>query len=345
MNSDLSMAGLSPVARLNKRQKAAIVVRLLRSEGVDLSLQDLPDDLQVGLTREMGNLRSVSRDTLRAVVDEFVEEMEGFGLSFSGGLRGALTFLDGALSPAAVDRLKAEAGGDVVTDAWARLNGLESERLVPMIEAESVEIGAVILSKLAVPKAADILGQLPGEAARRLAYAMGQTTVSPETVTRIGAALVARLDAEPKSAFGGEPVDRVGAILNVSAAVTRDDVLDGLDRQDKPFADKVRAVIFTFADIPNRLEPADVPKVIREVDPPVLTAALKTALTDEKTAPAVEFILSNMSQRMAQQLRDEIETMGRVKDGEAATGAVVQAIRDMEESGAIMLLSGDAADV
>lgn len=345
MTSDLTLAGnapLTPAADLTRRQKAAIVVRLLRHEGIELSLASLPDEMQVGLTREMSSLRLVSRDALRAVVDEFVTELDGIGLSFSGGIGGALSLLDGALSPSVTARLRAEAGRAAITDAWQRLDEMEAERLSPVIAEESIEIGAVALSKLSVAKAAEILGSLPGETARRLAYAMSQTaSVGPDAVTRIGQALLERLDSQPKTAFSGGAEERVGAILNFSPAATRDDVLDGLEKEDKPFADGVRRSIFTFVNIPQRLDPKDVPKIVREVDATLLTNALKAGEAAPRTAKAVEFILANMSQRLAAQLRDEMEALGDVKDAEAAMNAVVAEIRRLEAEQQIMLLAGD----
>lgn len=330
--------------RLSRRQKAALVVRLIRAEGLSLSLTDLSEDLQAALIQDMSELRFVDRQTLRQVTEEFLSELDAIGMAFPGGVGGALKVLDGAISPSVAARLRSQAGLEDTSDPWARLADLDCERLLPFLETESVEIGAVILSKLKVSKAAELLGMLPGERARRLAYAMSQTgAVAPATVTRIGSALVAQLDAQAPQAFDSAPVERVGAILNYSPAATRNEVLDGLDAEDHAFAEQVRRAIFTFGNIPARIDPRDVPKVIRNVDPPVLITALAYADAVEAEKPAAEFILTNMSQRMAAQLRDEMEMLGKVKakDGEAAMTSVVEEIRALEATGEILLVAGD----
>ncbi|MDF0597513.1 flagellar motor switch protein FliG [Psychromarinibacter halotolerans] len=344
MEMTLPGAGSGAASQLTRRQKAAIIVRLLRSEGIELSLTDMPETLQVNLTREMGGLKLIDRVTLKAVVEEFVAELDGIGLSFPNGLSGALALMDGTISAAAAERVRVQAGIGAVTDAWERLSQLDGARLLPLIEEESVEIGAVILSKLKVSKAAEVLGLMPGERARRMAYSMGQTgSVSPQTVERIGQALVSQLDAEAPKAFDGGPVERVGAILNFSPAATRDDVLEGLDQEDRDFAAEVRKAIFTFINIPQRIDPRDVPKVTREVDGAMLIKALAAALNSEKEKKAAEFILGSMSQRLAQQMRDEMEALGTVKakEGEEAMSAVVTAIREMEAKGEIILVAED----
>lgn len=325
---------------LTNRQKAAVIVRLLLAEGAPLPLAALPDHLQTALTEQIGAMRSVDRDTLSAVIGEFLAELEGIGLSFPGGLDGALHMLDGHISASAATRLRRLAGSALAGDPWERLIPLPVDTLLPVIEEESVEVGAVVLSKLPVPKAAELLGRLPGERARRVAYAMSLTSnVDPDTVRRIGLSLAGQLDQRPARAFETGPVERVGAILNVSPAATRDEVLQGLDEADKGFAEEVRRAIFTFAHIPARIEARDVPKILRGIDQARLVTALAAATT-EVLAPAAEFILTNISQRMATGLREEIAARGKVKekDGEEAMNEVIGAIRALEASGEIALV-------
>ena len=116
-------------------------------------------------------------------------------------------------------------------------------------------------------------------------------------------------------------------------------MLDGLEQEDSGFAQQVRRAIFTFANIPDRIDPRDVPKITRDVDPVKLITALAAATGDDEKV--TEFILSNMSKRMAEQLREEMQDLGDIKekDGEAAMTAVVIAIRELEASGDIFLVA------
>lgn len=312
------------------------------SEGGQLPLQALPEHLQAALTEQIGLMRAVSRETLDAVIGEFSETLASIGLSFPGGIEGALSMLDGHISSNAASRLRRLAGASSKADPWERIALLAVERLIPVLEEESTEVGAVMLSKLSVAKAAELLGKLPGDRARRIAYAVSQTAnIDPETVRRIGLSLAQQLDAVPPKAFDSGPVDRVGAILNYSAAATRDEVLKGLDETDAAFAEQVRKAIFTFTNIPARIEARDVPKIIRVVDQTVLVTALAAAQNDD--AVAAEFLLANMSQRSAASLRDEVAERGKVreKDGEEAMTAIVGAIRELETAGELVLITGE----
>ena len=348
----LALARITPAVRaalvaplpaprsLSPREKAAVIVRFLLAEGSSLPLAKLPEHLQAALTEQMGQMRLVDRRTLAQVVEEFAEELDQVGLAFPGGIEGALSVMDGHISATAANRLRRLAGASAKADPWDRLTALPVDRLLPVLEEESTEIAAVMLSKLPVPKSAELLGKLPGDRARRVAYAVSQTgNVDPETVRRIGASLASQLDAQPPRAFDTGPVERVGAILNVSAALTREEVLKGLEETDAAFAEQVRRAIFTFVHLPARLAARDVPKLIRIIEQPVLVTALAASLGQPALEAASDFLLANMSQRMAQGLREEMATRGKVKDkeAEAAMSAIVTAIRQLEAAGEIVL--------
>jgi flagellar motor switch protein FliG len=332
----------------SRRRKAAMVVQLLVSDGARLPLSRLPEDLQVELAREVAALGLVDRRTVQAVAEEFADALESIAITGPDGVSAALAALGPSLSPVAAARLRAEATGSLHGDPWAALLELPPAELVPLMENESTEVAAIVLSKLPVPKAAALLTLLPGEKARRITHAVSRTAaVSPEAVHRIGTALAADYGDRPPQAFPVAPVKRVGAILNQSTATTREAMLAALDSEDPDFAEGVRRAIFTFGDIPARLKPLDVPRVLRAVAPAELTTALAAAAAGPPAVAATaEFLLSNLPGRMASQLREEMAARGRVRqaEGEAAMNALVTAIRDRVDTGEIVLISPEDED-
>lgn len=340
--SDETQARLIPRA-LNGREKAAVVVRLLLNEGADLALEELPDDLQERLTHQLGRMGLVDRVTLAAVAGEFADALDSVGLAFPHGLAGALDAVNGKIAPATAARLRKVAGVRQIGDPWQRLREVPPEDLARIALAESTEVAAVMLSKLDTPKAAQLLGHLPGPVARRITYAVSKTAnVTPEAVERIGWSLAAQLDQRPTPAFQDGPDERVGAILNQSAAATRDGLLTALDEEDADFANAVRQSIFTFAHIANRILPRDVPVVLRGIEQPVLVTALAGASGEDDKA-SVDFLLSNMSTRMADNLREETAERGKVKQTEAeeAMANIVGVIRALTDEGAITLIESE----
>lgn len=330
------------VRRLNSRQKAAVLVRFLMGEGVELPLGELPERTQTMLAAQMARLRVVDRATLDEIVSEFEERLDTVGLTFPGGIEGALSLMDGHISPAAASRLRREAGMMSMAsgDPWERLGSFPAERLIEAIEGEATELAAVALSKIPVARAAEILALLPGDHARRIALAVSQTAdIDPETVRLIGHAILTQIDSAPPRAFDRIPEERVGAILDVTRATRREEVLRGLDADDSAFADRVRRVIFAYEHIPTRLREHDVPKAVRATDQAALVTALAYSATREDLREASEFLLVNMPQRLAQVLREEVSNRVEVgeRDGEAALATVVEAVRGLESAGEIVL--------
>ncbi len=328
---------------LSRKEKAAVVVRLLLNEGAEIPLEELPDPMQEQLTHQLGHMGLVDRVTLAAVAREFADALDSIGLSFPHGLAGALDAVDGKIAPTTAARLRKVAGVRQIGDPWQRLREVPPEELAEMAAAESTEIAAVMLSKLETTKAAQLLGHLPGPIARRITYAISKTgNVTPEAVERIGWSLAAQLDQRPTPAFLDGPGARVGAILNQSAAATRDGLLTALDEEDAEFANTVRDAIFIFSHIPARVQPRDVPAILRGVEQAQLVIALAGATTPEDEA-AAQFILSNISSRMADNLREEMTERGKVKqaDTEEAMAQVVAAIRALLDEGAIQLIEND----
>lgn len=344
-----SPTALAPLGRkrpLSRKAKAAIIVQFLLNEGADVPLAALPDESQAELTILLGNMRYVDRETLNAVVEEFSNELESVGLAFPGNMAGALSALDGKINPHTAMRLRKEAGVRQIGNPWDRINLLDVDRLKTLVLSESTEVAAVMMSKIDVGKAAQVLAQLPGDRARRISYAVSMTTgVTPDAVDRIGLSLAAQVDAEPLKAFKARPDERLGAILNYSNTTVREELLGSLEQEDAEFAEAVRKAIFTFANIPTRVKDTDIPKILRDVPQEVLATAIAASEEDEDAA-AANFILENISKRMAAGLREEADGLGEIKQraAERAKTQVVNAIRELVTSGEIELRKPDDED-
>lgn len=324
---------------LSQRQKAAVIVRLLLDDEEAVSLSRLNSEAQTLLAEEMAGMELIDRQTRDAVITEFCDRLEAVGVTFPGDLDGTLAMLGGKLSDDSTDRLRRLAAMSGRGDPWQRVATLPKESILALANSESVEIVALMLSKLPVGRASDMFTSLSRDRAHAVARAMSLTSnVTPQALHRVGLILLQAADALPRPAIDTPAADRVGAILNFATAELRDDVLESLEREDAGFAGGVRRAIFIFSHIPTRIESRDVARIVREVEQPVLLRALSAP--DPADAVATEFILSNLSQRMADGLREEMEGLGKVRarDIEDAKTEVIATIRRLEEAGELTLI-------
>lgn len=330
---------------LSKKAKAAIIVQVILNEGADIDLSELPESHQAEVTTLLAHMRYVDRETLDSVINEFADQLSSVGMSFPGDMASALNALDGKISARTAARLRREAGVRQTGDPWKRINDVAEEKLIELVDSESTEIAAVMLSKINTDKASKILASLPGDKARRISLAVSMTTdISPDSVDRIGISLATQLDQMPIPAFETKPNERLGAILNYSASDKREELLGEIEEEDAPFAEAVRKALFTYANIPDRIEPTDVPKITRDIDPEILATAIGTSVTEEDIR-ATDFLLENLSKRMAQTLRDEGAAFidAKPKVAEKAKTEVVAVIRELLNVGEITLVDPEDA--
>lgn len=337
-DGDISMIDVTP-RRLRQQQKAAVIVRLLLGQGVSPGVGRLPVHHQTKLAHIISQLGNIDRQTLGEVVREFTAGIDNLALSFPDGLEETLELLAPHLGEGALSSLRVAAERSDGNDPWARVSKQPVERLAPLMDGESAEVCAVLLSKLTVAKAAALLAELPEDRGEILAHTVALTeTITPELVERIGVHIAQVLEAIPPQAFAKTAAERVGAILNSTPQAARDKVLDGLNTRDAVFAKDVRKSIFSFNHIPMRVDPTDVPIIVRKADPQSIIVAFAAGLV---AAPlTVEFLLENMSKRLAEQMRDEAEGLSAPKpeEGEAAMADLVSTIRDLEAAGELTLL-------
>lgn len=323
---------------LSGAQKAAIIVRVLLSEGLDTPLAALPPDMQATLTQTLGTMRLVDRATMEAVVEEFVETLDQVGLSFPDGLEGALSLLDGKLDERAARQLRALTRSDGQDDPWTRLELSDEEELIPILQAEAQVVGAVLLSKLSTDKAARLLMKLPADLAQALAIAISRTEdIAPDAVARIGAALAEQVGSKPAKAFATPSSKRVGEILNASPSALRQQLLAQLSDLDADFASCVREAIFTFDHIADCVEARDVPAIMREVATEDLLIIM--ACNRSEDMKVINFLLENMSKRVAETLREDAAARAAPSPDlhEAALNRVAASVRAMADDGRIAL--------
>ena len=157
--------------------------------------------MQSALAEQIGQMRLVDRTTLGAVVEEFLNELEQVGLAFPGGIEGALSIMDGHISATAANRLRRLAGASAKADPWDRLDQRWTMiACCPCWKRKAPKSPPSCCRSCRCPRRPSCSASLPGEKARRVAYAVSLTgNVDPETVRRIGQSLASQLDTIPPS--------------------------------------------------------------------------------------------------------------------------------------------------
>lgn len=328
---------------LTKAQKAAIIIGILGAEAAGPILEQLDESSLRQFARAMSKLRRVEPEVVNATIIEFLTELDRMETMVSGGLKHARELLQDYVAEATLAGILDDVSLASGQNVWKALDKIDDQALAEFLSQEHPQTAAVVLSKLSAEQAAKVLGRVEPEQARDMVFGLTKaSSLDPGVIEAIGFSVGEDFLATRRS--GGEtfkPAERIGTIMNYTRADVRQSVLGFLDETQPELSDAVKSTMFTFQDIHERVERRDMAAIVRSVEQDVLLRALKGA---EETAPEVyEFVLSSISSRVAEQLREalgEIEKV-KVRESEEAQNAVLKAIRGMEAVGELKLIAID----
>ena len=133
--------------------------------------------------------------------------------------------------------------------------------------------------------------------------------------------------------------EMMAEIFNSFDRQTEARFIAALEERNREAAERIRALMFVFEDL-AKLDPGGIQTLLRAVEKNSLGLALKGSSESLR-----ELFFSNMSQRAAKIMREDMESMGpvRLKDVDQAQMAMVQVAKDLAAKGEIMLV-GQAGD-
>ena len=328
---------------LSGRQKAAI---LLISLGPDVSAsvyKHLSEEEIEKLTLEISNVRQVTTEQKEEVLEEFRQLALAQDYIAQGGIAYAKEVLEKALGPDKAMQIINRLTSALMVRPFDFARKADPMQLLNFIQNEHPQTIALILSYLEPAQAGQILSALPQEmqadVARRIAL---MDSTSPEIINEVEQILERRLSAtvvQDYTQAGG--IEAVVEVLNQVDRSTERTILDALEIQDPELAEEIKKRMFVFEDIVT-LDHRAIQRVIREVDNNDLMLALKVASDEVK-----DIVFRNMSTRMAETFKEEMEYMGpvRLRDVEEAQSRIVAVIRRLEESGEIVIARGGGDDI
>ncbi|WP_209122387.1 flagellar motor switch protein FliG [Alkalihalobacillus sp. BA299] len=328
---------------LSGRQKAAT---LLISLGPDVSAQvykHLTEEEIEKLTLEIANVRKVDSSLKEEILDQFHQLAIAQDYIAQGGIGYAKSVLEKALGEGEAMEIINRLTSTLQVRPFDFARKADPSQILNFIQNEHPQTIALILSYLESVQAAQILSELPQEVqadvAKRIAL---MDSTSPEIVNEVESILEQKLSATVTQDYtdaGG--IEAVVEVLNSVDRSTERTILDALEIQDPELAEEIKKRMFVFEDIVT-LDNRSIQRVIRDVENEDLQLSLKVASDEVK-----DIVFTNMSQRMADTFKEEMEFMGpvRLRDVEEAQSRIVAVIRRLEEAGEIVIARGGGDDI
>lgn len=329
--------------RLTGRQKAAILLIALGPEISANVYKHLTEEEIEKMTLEITSVRKVDSQLKENVIEEFHQIALAQDYISQGGIGYAKTVLEKALGKNEAMNIINRLTQTLQVRPFDFARKAEPAQILNFIQNEHPQTISLVLSYLDPAVSGQILSDLPQEVQADIAKRMAtMDRTSPEIINEVEQILERKLSTTVTQDYtqtGG--VESVVEVLNSVDRATEKTILDALEIQDPELAEEIKKRMFIFEDIVT-LDSRAIQRVIREVENDDLLLALKASSEEVK-----DVIYSNMSQRMVDNYKDELEYMGpvRLRDVEEAQMRIVAVIRRLEEAGEIVIARGGGDDI
>ncbi|MDP2764202.1 MAG: flagellar motor switch protein FliG, partial [Brevundimonas sp.] len=291
------------------------------------------------ISQAMASLGTVSAQVVEELLVEFVSGMSGSG-AVMGSFEQTQRLLASFMPSDRVEGLMEEIRGPAGRTMWDKLGNVNEAVLANYLKNEYPQTVAVVLSKIKPDHASRVLTSLPEDFALECVQRMlRMEPVQREILDKIEQTLRTEFMSNLARTSKRDSHEMMADIFNSFDRQTEARFIGALEERNREAAERIRALMFVFEDL-SKLDPGGIQTLLRAVEKDQLALALKGASDALR-----EMFFSNMSERAAKIMREDMESMGpvRLKDVDQAQMAMVQVAKDLAAKGEIMLVgqSGD----
>ena len=310
--------------QLSGSAKAAILIKSMGEQSAAGLLSRLSAEERDVVKRHLQQVGSVSPDVVDQVAREFT-----------------LMAQRGKSGPAALPHFGGSAAEGATGADGKKIEGLEvlkslgAEEVYELIKGEHPQTMAMVIIHLKTAVASEVVSQLPDEVKTDVAIRIaGMDKIIGAMVDEanvIFTEILKNRKTNVTSICGG--VDRLAEILNQADEISSELILSEIEEANPEMAAQIKQKMFVFEDI-VQVDDRGFQKLLRRVETKELAIALKAASEEVKNK-----VYKNMSERAADMLREEMETLGpvRMKEVSDAQQAINGIVQELEAKGELMI--------
>ena len=299
--------------------KAAILIRSMGERAAGGLLSRLTTEERERVNRHLTQIGTPSPELVDQVAQEFTLMAQR---SKSGG----------SASPSAPARGEPN---DKEIEGLDALKALGAEDIFELIKDEHPQTIAIVLIHLKTAVASEILSrmadELKADVALRIVSMEKVVASMVDEVNAVFKEIMKNKKTAVANTTGG--VDRLAEILNQTDEISSELILNEIEGANAELAAQIKQKMFVFEDL-VLVDDRGFQKLLRRVETKELSVALKAASDEVK-----QKVLKNMSERAADMLREEMETLGpvRMKEVSDAQHAITAIIQEMEAKGELII--------
>ncbi|MCW2305696.1 flagellar motor switch protein FliG [Rhodobium gokarnense] len=299
------------------------------------------DEMEVKqISIAMAKLGPISPIMLDKLFKDFVTKLSAKG-ALLGNFDSTERILQSVLPADKVATIMEEIRGPAGRNMWEKLSNVQENVLANYLKNEYPQTVAVVLSKIRSEHAARVLAILPDEFALEVVTRMlRMESVQKEILDKVEQTLRVEFMSNLSTTSRRDAHELMADIFNSFDRQTEARFMTALEENNREAAEHIKNLMFTFDDL-SKLDAGSVQTLLRQVDKDRLATALKGANESVR-----EFFFSNMSQRAAKMMKDDMDAMGpvRLRDVDDAQAGMVAVAKDLAASGEIMITKNKGED-
>lgn len=334
------MAAITRIQDLNSYDKAAALMIAL-GEDHGAMIWELMDDEEIKeLSLAMSSLGTVEADVVEELFLEFANGVSSVG-SLTGSFDNTERLLGKMLPDDRVSQIMDEIRGPAGRTMWDKLGNVNEVVLATYLKNEYPQTVSVILSKIRPEHASAVLSVLPDEFAMEVINRMlKMEPVQKDILDKVESTLRVEFMNNLARTSRKDSHETIAEIFNFLDRSSETRFLTALEDRNRESAERIRALMFTFEDL-QKLDATGAQTLLRNIDKDRLGLAMKGASDKIR-----DLFFSNMSERAAKILKEDMEAMGpvKLKDVDEAQMEIVSSAKDLADAGEIVLSDSKGED-
>ena len=325
---------------MNGTQKAAVMMLAVGEDNASRLFALMDDDEIKELSQTMANLGSVSSTTVETLIVEFADRLSATG-SLVGSFESTERLLSKVLDKSRVQNIMDEIRGPAGRTMWDKLGNVNETVLANYLKNEYPQTVTVVLSKIRPEHAARVLANLPdGFAMEVIMRMLRMEAVQREVLDDVERTLRNEFMTNLARTNRRDAHELVAEIFNNLDRSTESRFITALEERNRDSAERIKALMFTFEDL-GKLDAGAVQTLLRAVEKDKLALALKGASETLR-----ELFFSNMSERAAKMMKEDMASMGpvRLRDVDEAQVNMVATAKDLAAKGEIIIADAKGDD-
>ena len=331
----------STIKKMSGAEKSAAILLSVDEEQASKIIAMMSEEEIKEISSAMSSLGAIRQEVIEQLVSEFSSEISS-AASFVGNVDTTERLLERVLEKEKAQLIMEEIRGPAGKNTWDKLGNVNEDVLATYLKNEYPQTVALIMSKMNSAHAARVFSAFPDEFTIDVMIRMlSMEPVKKEVLEKVERILKTEFITTLTKTQKYDSNQVIAEIFNNLDRNNEAKFMHLLEKRVPEQAEKIKELMFTFVDL-AKIDSAGIQSLLRVVDKNKLNIALKGADESLKT-----LFLSNMSQRAAKILQEDMAALGpvRLKDVDEAQASIVLIAKDMAAKGEIIISSSSEDDM